>query len=71
VRKPWVFLRFRVFGWYVRFTTLPPRVTARSAGAEGPRGRRKRQVYRPLWAGAERGARRAARREPLVARVGR
>ncbi len=26
VRKPWVFLRFLVLGWYVRFTTLPPRV---------------------------------------------
>jgi hypothetical protein len=62
VRKPCVFLRFLVFGWYVRFTALPPRVTARSAGAEGPRGRRKRQVYRALWAGAERGthARRVA-----------
>jgi len=21
-RKPWVFARFRVFGWYVRFTSI-------------------------------------------------
>ena len=32
-RKPWVFLRLRLFGWYVRFTSMPPRATAPGPGS--------------------------------------
>jgi hypothetical protein len=32
IRKPWVFFRWRLFGWYVRFIGTP-------AGGERPSGR--------------------------------
>lgn len=46
-RKPCVFLRLRVFGWYVRFTRRASWTGAsRGSRADGPRGRRGARVYR-------------------------
>jgi hypothetical protein len=58
VRKPCVFLRFRVFGWYVRFTGPPRRWVARGRSRD-PRGRRNAPVYRRPAARVQRERRRS------------
>jgi hypothetical protein len=55
-RKPWVFARLRLLGWYVRFKGRAPSRRSRPVRSGGPCGRRKRPSVRVRCRPAQCGA---------------